>query len=102
MKLQVLNIVLLHYLQDEFEAFRCLCNLLEQSLTMQFFSIQKQAIESYVLCFNYYFKKVISYSKFYYFIAFQYKFIPYFQCACVMNTLILHIAIATFIHAYGK
>ena len=32
---------------------------IERSLSMQFFSIQKEAIDAYVLCFNHYFKRLL-------------------------------------------
>lgn len=44
---------------DEFEAFRCLANLLSRRLSMEFYCLRKEAIDSYVMCFNHYFKKLL-------------------------------------------
>lgn len=43
---------------DEFEAFKCLANLLGRRVNMDFYRLKKEAIESYVLCFDHFFKKV--------------------------------------------
>jgi hypothetical protein len=43
---------------DEFEAFKCLANLLSRRLYRDFYGLKKKAIDSYVKCFDHYFKKV--------------------------------------------
>lgn len=44
---------------DEFEAFKCLANLLGRRVNMDFYRLKKEAIDSYVLCFDHFFKKLL-------------------------------------------
>lgn len=44
---------------DEYEAFKCLTNLLNRRLNMDFFQLKKDAIDSYVACFDHFFKKFL-------------------------------------------
>ncbi len=43
---------------DEYEAFKSLANLLSNRLYSDFYGFKKHAIDGYVKCFDYYFKKV--------------------------------------------
>lgn len=44
---------------DEYEAFKCLANLMSRRLFCHFYGLKKKAIDAYVKCFDHYFKKFL-------------------------------------------